>query len=154
MKFLKVLRSEWLTVRVRAQRRRIIELEVLTHRELARLSILLDRGNLDCQHVEERYMALSAGSRLALFSCVRIVDIDRPCALPKLHIEAALDDGTLFDRHPTIPYSWLLFASEGKPRPSSRICTKACLDEAEVDPQKLRTLAQTLPGWRSRHRRG
>jgi hypothetical protein len=68
------------------QRRRIIELEVLTHKELARLAIVLDRGNLDCQHIEERYLSLPAGSRLALFSCVRTVDIERPCALPKLHI--------------------------------------------------------------------
>jgi hypothetical protein len=40
-----------LTVRVRVQRRKIMELELVTHKEVARLTVVLERGNLDCQHI-------------------------------------------------------------------------------------------------------
>lgn len=85
-KFLRVMKSEAITVRVRVQRRRIIELELLTHKAMSRLNVALERGNLDCQHIEERYVGLAAGSRLALFSCVRAIDIDHPTVLPTLHL--------------------------------------------------------------------
>ena len=116
------------------------------------MSVVLEKGNLECQHIEERYFKLPANSKFTLFSSVRDVNLEEPFKLPKIHIEITMEDGSIVERHATVPYTWLQFATDAQARlQRSKIVTKSFLDNLTISSSHLRTLSLVLPNWTSRY---
>jgi hypothetical protein len=123
------MKNDLLSIRYKVERRRIIELEITVYKEVAQLLVVLEKGNLECQHIEEKYFKLTPNSKVTLFSCVRKLSLEEPFKLPSIHVELTLEDGTLVEKYSTLPYTWLHFSAECQHhRPQkSRIITKTCL---------------------------
>lgn len=85
--FQKILKTTVLTVSYRILKKMLIEIEILTIKSFESLSITIEKGNLECQNINEQYNNLAANTVLALFSPVRNLDIDRIEDFPKIRIE-------------------------------------------------------------------
>lgn len=63
-------------------------MEIYTLKPIKSLRIILNKGNLECQNIQEQYSAISANTILALFSSVRGIDTDNILDFPKIDLAA------------------------------------------------------------------
>jgi hypothetical protein len=113
--------------------------------------VTLEKGNLQCQNIQEHYQALQPNSTVSLFTSVREIAVDEPFRMPKLLIEVTLPQQVKLQRAITLPYCWLHFTDDPSKQPQkSRIKTKICLENVAISHRGLRYLGRVLPGWQCR----
>lgn len=155
-KFIRLLKNEAVAVSYRVLKRRLIEIELFVLKGIEELTVRLEKGNLECQNIQETYYRLAANTLLPLFSSVRDLNLLEPYSYPELSIKLRLE-GQQQPTHSylTIPYTFLNFAEEreggGK---KSRIKTKLCLEKLPINPKRLRILSQVFKVWSKRHFKG
>jgi hypothetical protein len=74
------------TVSYRVLKHKLIEIEIYILRPIEQLSVTLEKGNLECQSIQETYSHLPPHTLLALFSSVRDVNLLDPYRFPHLHL--------------------------------------------------------------------
>lgn len=152
---MRLLRNEAVSVSYRVLKRRLIEIELFAHRPLEELTVRLERGNLECQGIQETYHHLPANTLLPLFSSVRDLNLLEPYRFPELSLELRLaPQQQPVQTFLVLPYSFLNFAEEREGGRKSRIKTKLCLEKLPIRPKRLRILSQVFKVWSKRHFKG
>lgn len=154
-KFVRLLKSEAVSVGYRVLKRKLIEIEIYVQRGIESLSVSLEKGNLECQNIQETYSALAPHTILALFSSVRDVNLLDPYNYPRLLLDLTLA-GEPSRRSLLLPYTFLNFAEEreGMPAKRSRIKTKLCLERLPINAKKLKILSSIFKAWSKRQFKG